>query len=139
MARIVDVRARRVWDSRGRPTVEAEVLVGRGTTALAMGRAIAPAGASTGSGEAKAIDAARAVHNINTRIRDALRTMSAGEQAALDRRLIELDGTPDKHRLGANAVVAVSLACAHADAAVHKLPLWKKLAGEQRELPRGAS
>ena len=69
MARIVDVRARRVWDSRGRPTVEAEVLAGRGTTALAVGRAIAPAGASTGSGEAKALDAAQAVQNVNTRIR----------------------------------------------------------------------
>ncbi len=132
MARIVDVRGRRVWDSRGRPTVEAEVLVGRGTTALAVGRAIAPAGASTGSGEAKAIDAVQAVVNINTRIRDALRTMSVGDQAALDRRLIELDGTADKHRMGANAIVAVSLACAQADAAAQKLPLWKKLAGERR-------
>jgi enolase len=132
MARIVDVRGRRVWDSRGRATVEAEVLVGRGTSALAGGRAIAPAGASTGSGEAKALDAGQAVHNINTRIRDALRTMSVADQAAIDRRLIELDGTPDKHRLGANAIVAVSLACAHADAAARKLPLWKKLAGERR-------
>jgi enolase len=132
MARIVDVKGRRVWDSRGRATVEAEVLVGRGTSALAAGRAIAPAGASTGSGEAKALDAGQAVHNINTRIRDALRTMSVADQAAIDRRLIELDGTPDKHRLGANAIVAVSLACAHADAAARKLPLWKKLAGERR-------
>jgi enolase 1/2/3 len=132
MARIVDVRGRRVWDSRGRATVEAEVVVGRGTTPLAVGRAIAPAGASTGSGEAKAVEAGKAVQNINTRIRDALRTMSVGDQAALDRRLIELDGTPDKHRLGANAIVAVSLACAHADAAAQKLPLWKKLAGERR-------
>src|SRR5262245_51682073 len=114
MATIVDIRGRRVWDSRGRPTVEAEVLVGRGTTALASGRAIAPAGASTGSGEAVALDAGKAVHNINTRIREALRTMSVADQAALDRRLIELDGTPDKHRLGANAIVAVSLAFAHA-------------------------
>src|SRR4051812_35937589 len=132
MARIVDVRARRVWDSRGRPTVEAEVLVGRGTTALAVGRAIAPAGASTGSGEAKALDPALAVQNINTRIREALRTMSVADQQGLDRRMIELDGTPDKRRLGANAIVAVSLACAHADAAVRKVPLWKKLAGERR-------
>ena len=132
MARIVDVRGRRVWDSRGRPTVEAEVVAGRGTTALGVGRAIAPAGASTGSGEAKPIEAAKAVQNINTRIREALRTMSVGDQAAIDRRLIELDGTPDKHRLGANAIVAVSLACAHADAAVQKRPLWKKLAGDRR-------
>jgi len=132
MARIVDVRGRRVWDSRGRATVEAEVHVGRGTTALAVGRAIAPAGASTGSGEAKALDAAQAVQNINTRIREALRTMSVADQQALDRRMIELDGTADKHRLGANAIVAVSLACAQADAAVRKVPLWKKLAGERR-------
>jgi enolase len=132
VARIVDVRGRRVWDSRGRPTVEAEVVAGRGTTPLGVGRAIAPAGASTGSGEAKAVEPAKAVQNINTRIRDALRTMSVGDQAAVDRRLIELDGTPDKHRLGANAIVAVSLACAQADAAVQKLPLWKKLAGERR-------
>jgi enolase len=139
MARIVDVRGRRVWDSRGRPTVEAEVLVGRGTTVLAVGRAIAPAGASTGSGEAKALDAALAVQNINTRIREALRTMSVADQQALDRRMIELDGTPDKRRLGANAIVAVSLACAHADAAARKVPLWKKLADERRELSRGTS
>ncbi len=132
MARIIDVRGRRVWDSRGRATVEAEVTVGRGTTALASGRAIAPAGASTGSGEAKTVDAAQAVHNINTRIRDALRALSVRDQEALDRRLIELDGTPDKSRLGANALVAVSLACAQAAAAAEKLPLWKHLAGERR-------
>jgi enolase len=132
MAKILDVKGRRVWDSRGRATVEAEVVVGRGSTALATGRAIAPAGASTGSGEAKAVDAAQAVQNINTRIRDGLRALSASDQAALDARLIELDGTPDKHRLGANALVAVSLACAQADAAASKLPLWKKLAGERR-------
>ena len=131
MARILDVKGRRVWDSRGRPTVEAEVVVGRGTTPLAIGRAIAPAGASTGSGEAKTIDTAQAVHGVNTRIRDALRALSIKDQQALDRRLIELDGTPDKSRLGANALVAVSLACAHAAAAAEKLPLWKRLAGER--------
>jgi len=132
MARIIDVKGRRVWDSRGRPTVEAEVIVGRGTTRLAAGRAIAPAGASTGSGEAKSIDVRQAVKNVNTLIRDALRTLSVADQAAVDRRLIEVDGTSDKSRLGANAMVAVSLACAHADAAVQKVPLWKKLAGEKR-------
>src|SRR3954467_10772144 len=139
MAKILDVRGRRVWDSRGRPTVEAEVVVGRGTTPLAVGRAIAPSGASTGSGEAKALDAETAVRNINGRIRDALKACSASEQQALDERLIELDGTPDRHRLGANAMVAVSLACAQADAAARKVPLWKKLADERRELPDGAS
>jgi len=108
------------------------VIVGRGTTPLASGRAIAPAGASTGSGEAKSVDVPRAVQNINTRIRDALRALSVSDQAALDRRLIELDGTADKSRLGANAIVAVSLACAHAAAAAAKMPLWRHLAGERR-------
>ena len=132
MARILDVKGRKVWDSRGRATVEAEIVVGRGATALATGRAIAPAGASTGSGEAKSLDAEKAVHAINTRIRDALRALSVADQEALDRRLIELDGTSDKSRLGANAVVAVSLACAQAAAAAAKVPLWKRLAGERR-------
>ena len=132
MAKIIDVRGRRVWDSRGRATVEAEVFVGRGTTVLASGRAIAPAGASTGSGEAHSIDPASAVQNINTNIRDALRALSVSDQAALDERLIDLDGTAEKSRLGANAIVAVSLACAQADAASRKIPLWKKFAGEKR-------
>ena len=132
MARILDVKGRRVWDSRGRATVEAEVIVGRGATRLAMGRAIAPIGASTGSREAKSLDADVAVKNINTLIRDALRAMSAADQKAVDERLIELDGSSDKSRLGANAMVAVSLACAHADAASEKMPLWKKLAGNSR-------
>jgi enolase len=132
MAKILDIRARRVWDSRGRPTVEAEVIVGRGTTALASGRAIAPAGASTGSGEAKTVEVREAVRNIQSRIRDGLRALSVSDQEKLDRRLIDLDGTSDRSRLGANAMVAVSLACAHADAAVQKIPLWKKLAGEKR-------
>ncbi|HKX38041.1 MAG TPA: phosphopyruvate hydratase [Burkholderiales bacterium] len=132
MAKIIDVRGRQVWDSRGRPTVEAEVVVGRGTTALASGRAIAPAGASTGAGEAKSLAVREAVHNVRTRIRDALRALSSSDQEKLDRRLIELDGTPDKSRLGANAMVAVSLACAQADAAVQKIPLWKKFSREKR-------
>jgi enolase len=132
MAKILAVKGRQVWDSRGRATVEAEVVVGRGTKALALGRAIAPSGASTGAGEARSIDVREAVHNINTRINDALRALSVSDQEALDRRLIELDGTPDKSRLGANAMVAVSLACAHAAAAAAKQPLWRHLAGERR-------
>jgi enolase len=132
MARILDIKGRQVWDSRGRPTVEAEVIVGRGATPLASGRAIAPAGASTGSGEAVSLDVRSAVRNVNTVIRDALRAVSVSDQAALDRRLIDLDGSSDKSRLGANAMVAVSLACAQADAAAQKIPLWKKLAGERR-------
>ena len=132
MAKILDIKGRQVWDSRGRPTVEAEVIVGRGTTPLASGRAIAPAGASTGSGEAKTVEAWEAVRNIQSRIRDGLRALSVSDQEKIDRRLIDLDGTPDRGRLGANAMVAVSLACAHADAAVQKIPLWKKLAGDKR-------
>jgi enolase len=132
MAKILDVKARRVWDSRGRETVEAEVTVGRGTTPLASGRAIAPAGASTGSGEAMALEARKAVANVNTLIRDALRALSVSDQAMIDRRMIELDGTAEKRRLGANAMVAVSLACAQADAAAKKLPLWKKLSADRR-------
>src|SRR5437762_1119917 len=85
-----------------------------------------PACASAGSGEARSIDVAAAVKNINTRIRDGLRALSASDQRAIDERLIGLDGTADKSRLGANAIVAVSLACAHADAAERKIPLWKK-------------
>ncbi len=103
MAKILDIKGRQVWDSRGRATVEAEVIVGRGTTALASGRAIAPAGASTGSGEAKSIEVRKAVHNIQTYIRDALRALSVSDQEKLDQRLIELDGTPDKSKLGAYA------------------------------------
>src|SRR5260221_4512663 len=131
MARILDIKGRRVWDSRGRPTVEAEVIVGRGATPLASGRAIAPAGASTGSGEAKVLDVPIAVKNINTLIRDALRALSVSDQQTIDERLIELDGTSDKSRLGANAMVAVSLACAHAAAASEKLPPWRHLARQR--------
>src|SRR5258708_15102650 len=132
MAGIVEIKGGGVGDSRGRPTVEAEVIVGRGATPLASGRAIAPAGASTGSGEAKALDVPPAVKNITTLIRDALRALSVADQQAIDERLIELDGTADKHRLGANAMVAVSLACAQAAASSAKVPLWKHLAGERR-------
>ena len=127
MARIVDVLARRVWDSRGRATVEAEVHL-KG----ARGRAIAPAGASTGAGEAKALPAEDAVRNVNTAIRAALLGVDARQQEAVDRKLIALDGTPDKSRLGANALVAVSLACVQASAAAARKPLWRHLAGDRR-------
>ena len=125
MAKILEVLARRVWDSRGRPTVEAEVAV-KG----ARGRGIAPAGASTGSGEAKSIDVRQAVHLVNTEIRNAFLGKTL-EQENLDQLLNSLDGTPDKSRLGGNAIVAVSLACAHAAAAAAKVPLWKFLAGKR--------
>jgi len=96
----------------------------------ARGRAIAPAGASTGSGEAKSIDVRQAVHNVNKEIRNLLtgRTLNQEEN---DTALLDLDGTPDKSRLGGNAIVAVSLACAHALAAAAKQPLWRFLAGKR--------
>jgi enolase len=132
---IAFVHARRVWDSRGRPTVEADVMLENGT----VGRAIAPAGASTGSGEAVDLrdggeafggyDVQRAVANVNTEIARAVTGMDARNQAALDARLIALDGTPNKGRLGANAVLAVSMATAHAAAHDADLPLFRYLAG----------
>ncbi len=125
MAKILEVLGRSVWDSRGRPTVEVEVAV-KG----ARGRAIAPAGASTGSGEAKSIDVRQAVHGVNTEIRNALAGKTL-HQEENDKTLIALDGTPDKSRLGGNAIVAVSLACAHAAAAAAKKPLWRFLAGDK--------
>ena len=130
MAKILEVLGRKVWDSRGRPTVEAEITV-KGTGRTAVGRAIAPSGASTGSGEARAIDVRQAVHHVNTEIRAALVGVSL-IQEQIDEKLTNLDGTPDKSRLGANAIVAVSLASAHAAAAAKKLPLWRLLAGERK-------
>jgi enolase len=130
------VVGRRVWDSRGRPTVEAELRLEGG----AVGRAIAPAGASTGTGEALDLrdggerlgghDVARAVRSVNEAIAPTLLGMDAADQAALDARLCELDGTPEKRRLGGNATIAVSMAAAHAAAAAAGLPLWRHLGGE---------
>ena len=132
---IASVRGRRVWDSRGRPTVEAELQLAGG----AVGRAIAPAGASTGSGEAVDLrdggaafggfDVTRAVASVNGAIAPALRGMDAADQAALDARLVALDGTADKSRFGANATLAVSMAAAHAAAAAAGLPLYRHLGG----------
>jgi enolase len=139
-ADIAEVIGRRVWDSRGRPTVEAEVVLAGG----ARGRAIAPAGASMGSGEAVdrrdggapfgGYDVAGAVESVRGEIAKALSGLNAGDQPAVDARLIELDGTPDKHRLGGNATIAVSMAVAHAAAAAAGEPLWRYLASEEPEL-----
>jgi len=128
------VVGRRVWDSRGRPTVEAEIFLDNG----ASGRAIAPAGASTGAHEAMELrdggDAFggfgvdRAVANVNGEIAAALRGMPVADQSAIDRRLIELDGTPNKARLGGNATIAVSMAALHAGAAARCEPVWRVLA-----------
>jgi enolase len=131
---IASVRGRRLWDSRGRPTVEAEVTLRGG----ASGRAIAPAGASTGTGEALdlrdggpafgGLDVRRAVAAIDGEIAAALTGRDADDQAEIDRIMIELDGTPNRSRLGGNAMVATSMAVLKARAAADGLPLWRYLA-----------
>jgi len=130
----VEVYGRRIWDSRGRPTIEAEVWLDDGS----VGRGIAPAGASRGSREAVdkrdggqrlgGLDVKEALAGIGQEIAPALIGMDASEQAAIDERLINLDGTPAKSRLGGNAVVAVSIATLHAAAASAGVPLWQYLA-----------
>ena len=134
------VSARRVWDSRGRPTVEAEVRLGGGVS----GRAIAPAGASTGSGEAVDLrdggpsfggrDVTAAVRNVNQEIAPALRGRDVADQAGLDRTLVALDGTPNRSRLGGNALIAVSMAALHAAAGAAGEPLWRSLLGGEPAL-----
>ncbi|RMF50301.1 MAG: phosphopyruvate hydratase [Bacteroidetes bacterium] len=136
MAWIVDVRAREILDSRGQPTVEAEVVLDTDH----VGRAAVPSGASRGSHEAWELrdgDPSRfggkgvrqAVHHIEETIRPALVDMSALDQRAIDQKLIQLDGTPNKSQLGANALLAVSLATARAAAAALGLPLYRYLGG----------
>jgi len=133
--RITHVRARQVLDSRGNPTVEGEVFLSGGQ----MGRAIVPSGASTGEHEALELrdgDKSRylgkgvlkAVNNVTAEIGPAIAGMNAADQIAIDRRMIQLDGTPTKSRLGANAILAVSMAAARAAAAQLELPLYKYLA-----------
>ncbi|MCK9608328.1 MAG: phosphopyruvate hydratase [Methylomonas sp.] len=134
MARIVDVKAREVLDSRGNPTVEAEVYLSSGI----VGSAMVPSGASTGEREAIELrdgDKSRylgkgvlnAVNFVNTEIRDAVIGMDADNQAALDQKMIDLDGTPSKSRLGANAILGVSMAAARAAAQEAGVPLYKFL------------
>jgi enolase len=136
MSQIEHVHARQILDSRGNPTVEVELSVRSG----AWGRAAVPSGASTGEFEATELrdggadwmgkGVTRAVENVNGEIATAIRGEDASAQAALDRQLIELDGTPNKSRLGANAILAVSLAAAHAASAEVRLPLWRYLGGD---------
>ena len=141
MAVIAELHAREIVDSRGNPTVEADVVLDSG----ARGRAAVPSGASTGAREAIELrdgearyggkGVLRAVAHVNGELRDALRGAEADQQA-VDRRMIELDGTANKERLGANAVLAVSLALAHARAAEAGLPLFRSLGGmEANTLP----
>lgn len=136
MSAIVDVVAREILDSRGNPTVEADVLLESGI----MGRAAVPSGASTGSREAIELrdgDKDRylgkgvlaAVENVNTEISEAIIGLDAEEQAFIDKTLIELDGTENKSRLGANATLAVSMAVAKAAAEEAGLPLYRYFGG----------
>ena len=133
--RIAFLHGRRVWDSRGRPTIEVDMLTEGG----AVGRGMAPAGASTGSGEALDLrdggeafggfDVTRALAAVNGEITRAVTGLDAADQAAVDRRLVELDGTEGKTRLGGNALIAVSMATAHAAAAAAGEPLYRHLGG----------
>ncbi len=143
MSAIIEVRGREILDSRGNPTVEAEVLLETG----ARGRAAVPSGASTGEHEAVELrdgdpdrylgkGVLKAVESINTEIREAIRGFEAREQLDLDRTMIDLDGTPNKDRLGANAIIAVSVAAARAAAIENQLPLYKYLGtSESKVLP----
>jgi len=136
VSEIQHVHARQVIDSRGNPTVEVEV----GLESGASGRAAVPSGASTGEFEAVELrdggeafggkGVTRAVANVNGEIAGAVKGLDAKDQAALDRAMIDLDGTPNKARLGANAILGVSLAAAKAAAAEQGLPLWRYLGGE---------
>ncbi len=136
MLNILETRARQILDSRGNPTVEAEVLLADGS----IGRAAVPSGASTGEHEAVELrdgdiecylgkGVLKAVENVTGEIADALANMEASDQRALDQKMIELDGTPTKGRLGANAILAVSMAAARASAASFGLPLYRYLGG----------
>ena len=138
MSQISHVHAREILDSRGNPTLEAEVTLASGH----RGRAAVPSGASTGAREAVELrdgdktryqgkGVRKAVANVNGVIRDALLGSDASAQRALDEKLIALDGTPNKAKLGANALLAVSLANAHAFAQSQNLPLWRHLAGDR--------
>ena len=143
MTRIVDVVAREILDSRGNPTVEVDVILECG----AKGRAAVPSGASTGAYEAVELrdnDKSRylgkgvltAVNNVNTEIKEAILGMDALDQVGIDTAMIELDGTPNKGRLGANAILGVSLALAKAAAEALGMPLYKYLGGvNTKELP----
>lgn len=137
MTVISNVIARRIWDSRGRPTVEVEINTAGGQ----IGRGMAPAGASRGTREAVELrdggasfggfDVLRAIAGINQEIAPLLIGRDVSDQAGIDAALIALDGTPNKSRLGGNALIATSLAVLHAAAADAKLPLWRYLAGSE--------
>lgn len=136
MSQIISVHAREILDSRGNPTIEVELITSSGY----MGRAAVPSGASTGENEALELrdgdkkrylgkGVLKAVHNVNNVIAEEIAGMNVTDQAAIDRKMLELDGTATKSNLGANAILGVSLAAAKAAAAYHGLPLYKYIGG----------
>ncbi len=146
MSRIIDVRGREIIDSRGNPTVEADVLLDSG----AIGRAAVPSGASTGTREAVELrdgdrsryfgkGVRRAVDHVNTELKSLLVGLNPNDQTGLDQKLCELDGTENKSRLGANALLAVSLANAHAAARDARLPLFRHLAALESDISGAAA
>src|SRR5215211_4191055 len=136
LSQIETVHARQILDSRGNPTVEVDISLRSG----ARGRAAVPSGASTGEFEATELrdggeaylgkGVEQAVANVNGEIAEAIKGRDALDQEGLDRALIDLDGTPNKSRLGANAILGVSLGAARAAAAEEGLPLWRYLGGD---------
>ena len=146
MKRIHKIHGREILDSRGNPTVEVEVLLEDGS----LGRASVPSGASTGIYEACELrdgdqsrylgkGVSKAVHNVNTEIAEALEGADALDQVAIDELLIRLDGTPNKSRLGANAILGVSLAVAKAAAASLGLSLYRYIGGSNAKIPSSPS
>ena len=143
MSQIVSVHAREILDSRGNPTIEVEVVTSSG----ASGRAAVPSGASTGENEALELrdgdkgrylgkGVLKAVHNVNNVIAEEIMGMDVTDQIGIDQKMLDLDGTPTKSTLGANAILGVSLACAKAAAAYHGLPLYRYIGGTNaRVLP----
>jgi enolase len=136
MTTIIDITGREILDSRGNPTVEVDVVLEDGS----MGRAAVPSGASTGAHEAVELrdgdkgrylgkGVSKAVASVNGELFDALAGMEAEDQIAIDQAMIELDGTPNKARLGANAILGVSLAVAKAAAEASALPLYRYVGG----------
>ncbi len=138
MSEIVDIHAREIIDSRGNPTLEADVVLASGV----VGRAAVPSGASTGEREAVELrdgdksrylgkGVTKAVNNVNTELKDCIVGRDVLDQSGIDNAMIQLDGTDNKGRLGANALLAASMATAHAAAAELKTPLWSYLAGDR--------
>src|SRR6185436_13274331 len=142
MSKIENIHAREILDSRGNPTVEADVVLTTGE----RGRAAVPSGASTGEHEAVELrdgdpqrfggkGVLKAVGHVNDLIARELQGQDALDQSAIDKKLIDLDGTPNKSNLGANATLAISMACARAAANHHGVPLYRSLGGDAKTLP----